>query len=173
MAIHPFCGGRNSAEWVSGVWTQRGSLELLTAWVKWASTIGGNARGAIGFNYTLTFALKLRKIMENLIPCNWTARHSSFCYIGPKLRTVLTGLWYRCQATHTAPRSVKVPNCRSFIWFAKTRISKFRVCACCRHTKGHCGNAKTYRLHHFQVPDVGAGNMVGIFRQGVNEQHTK
>jgi hypothetical protein len=37
---------------------------------KWASTIGRNARGVISFIYTPTFALKLRKIRENLRQCS-------------------------------------------------------------------------------------------------------
>jgi hypothetical protein len=33
MIIYPFCGERTSVEWVSGVWTQRGSVACLTACV--------------------------------------------------------------------------------------------------------------------------------------------
>jgi hypothetical protein len=67
MAIYPFTGVRNLVEGMSGVWCQGGLVaDTYVSW-RW---LWGYVHGKLSFDYTLVFALQIRKITE--IPSNST-----------------------------------------------------------------------------------------------------
>lgn len=113
---------RSLAGWVSGVWTQSGSVPRLKAFATWRKVtlteVHRDWECGCGpcpsLNFTLPLALQLRQIMENRANGSLNDRHRSYC------RHTLQEMELTCTLNATEQKYV-------FLWRFQNRSIKFSI----------------------------------------------